>query len=612
MQRVSYTKRQQMNRRYEPEQSKRLACVTFLVILSVHVSLLGYSATVHSPVSTEVELLTAGLSHLSLGEFGLYRVNPPLVRTVAAIPVAYAAPRLGWSLYDAHPHKRSEYVVGATFARNNKRDIQRFITLGRWACIGFSAIGAIVCFRWASKLYGPASGVLSSTLWCFSPMILGHGHLLTSDVGAAALGVVAAYAFWMWLQDPRWSRALFAGVVLGLAELTKLTLIVFFGLWPVIWIIWRVSGSRSENHSVAQCFLELMQVCLILSTALYCLNAGYLFDESCQPLEEYSFASHMLGGNELERRTEESDNRFSDTWLADIPLPLPRHYVCGIDQQRRDFESGVLSYLQGQWKTTGWWYYYLYALAVKVPLGYWGIAILAIVRRLLDPQPGAWRDECTLTVPLLTVLILVSSQTGLNHHARYVLPVFPFAFIWMASVARTTTSKNRTLPIGLSFLLIWSIGSSLWIFPHSLSYFNDLVGGPRNGSAHLLHSNIDWGQDYVYLQRWVTSHPAPQLPRTALAGGCIVSRDDIASLGVSLSYEPLPGCYILSVNEIHSHSKEYHYFLHFEPTAMAGYSICIYVITLEDANRVRRELGLPELPEDWEEAPKARNRVTGW
>jgi hypothetical protein len=27
---------------------------------------------------------------------------------------------------------------------------------------------------------------------------------------------------------------------------------------------------------------------------------------------------------------------------------------------------------------------------------------------------------------------------------------------------------------------------------------------------------------------------------------------------------------------------------------MAGYSICIYHITLEDANRVRRELGLPE------------------
>ncbi len=33
---------------------------------------------------------------------------------------------------------------------------------------------------------------------------------------------------------------------------------------------------------------------------------------------------------------------------------------------------------------------------------------------------------------------------------------------------------------------------------------------------------------------------------------------------------------------------------------MAGYSIYIYHMTLDEANRVRRELGLPELPQDWQ------------
>ena len=33
---------------------------------------------------------------------------------------------------------------------------------------------------------------------------------------------------------------------------------------------------------------------------------------------------------------------------------------------------------------------------------------------------------------------------------------------------------------------------------------------------------------------------------------------------------------------------------------MAGYSIRIYHITIDEANRVRRDLGLLELPEDWE------------
>jgi len=33
---------------------------------------------------------------------------------------------------------------------------------------------------------------------------------------------------------------------------------------------------------------------------------------------------------------------------------------------------------------------------------------------------------------------------------------------------------------------------------------------------------------------------------------------------------------------------------------MAGYSIYIYHITLDEANGVRRELGLRELPADWQ------------
>jgi hypothetical protein len=51
----------------------------------------------------------------------------------------------------------------------------------------------------------------------------------------------------------------------------------------------------------------------------------------------------------------------------------------------------------------------------------------------------------------------------------------------------------------------------------------------------------------------------------------------------------------VSVNEIYGRTQQYRYFLRFEPVAMAGYSIYIYHITPDEANRVRRELGLSEL-----------------
>ncbi len=64
---------------------------------------------------------------------------------------------------------------------------------------------------------------------------------------------------------------------------------------------------------------------------------------------------------------------------------------------------------------------------------------------------------------------------------------------------------------------------------------------------------------------------------------------------------PQPGWHAVSVNQIHRREGDYLYFLEFRPTAMAGYSIYIYHITLDEANRVRRKLGLSalaEVPED--------------
>jgi len=58
------------------------------------------------------------------------------------------------------------------------------------------------------------------------------------DIGAAAVGVLAAYLFRGWLNSTGWLQASVAGVGLGLAELTKTTWIVLFALWPILWLIY--------------------------------------------------------------------------------------------------------------------------------------------------------------------------------------------------------------------------------------------------------------------------------------------------------------------------------------------------------------------------------------
>ncbi len=77
------------------------------------------------------------------------------------------------------------------------------------------------------------------------------------------------------------------------------------------------------------------------------------------------------------------------------------------------------------------------------------------------------------------------------------------------------TSVLQTL---VAFSICWLTSSSLSIYPHSLSYFNEAIGGPLNGPKHLLGSNVDWGQDLLYLQRWLRSHPSARPIKLAYYG----------------------------------------------------------------------------------------------
>ena len=225
------------------------------------------------------------------------------------------------------------------------------------------------------------------------------------------------------------------------------------------------------------------QLAAVLLVGCYTLNMGYLFDGTFRPLGKYAFISRLFRGPEVSenQQTPAAENRFGGTWLGTIPLPLPADFVQGIDTQRYDFEDGLPSYLRGTWAEHGWWYYYLYALAIKEPLGNWCLVALAVVVTTFGSGYSAsWRDEMIVLLPFFVILTFVSSQTGFSVHSRYVISAMPLLFVWISKVARvferrSFTWKRLTMAAMTAFALIWSVVSSLAIFPHCLSYFNELA-----------------------------------------------------------------------------------------------------------------------------------------
>ena len=292
-------------------------------LLLAHTGLLAYAATRHSPTFNETAHLPAGLSHWQFGRFELYRVNPPLVRMVAAFPVLAADPQTDWSKFQDTTGSRPVFAIGEDFvAANGKRSIWLY-TIARWACIPFSLLGGYICFRWSRDIWGGQAGLLAAALWCFSPNILAHAELITPDAAAAGLGVFAAYLFWRWLKEPAWPGAVSAGLLLGLAELTKFTWIVLFVLWPLMWVLYKFS-SQSARGTVASFLRELAQLGIILLMGLYVLNLGYGFEGSFTRLRDYHFVSKSFKGPDAD--STGATNRHADSWIGRIPIPVPKNY----------------------------------------------------------------------------------------------------------------------------------------------------------------------------------------------------------------------------------------------------------------------------------------------
>jgi 4-amino-4-deoxy-L-arabinose transferase-like glycosyltransferase len=505
--------------------------------------------------------------------------------------------------------------IGREFIRTNGQRSFWLFTLGRWACIPFSVLGAITCFAWARELYGDRSGILAATLWCFCPNILAHGQLVSHDVPAASLGLIAHFAFWRWLRHAGLTNALLAGIGLGLALLTKMTTLAYLFLWPLLWIAWRIT-SADDRRSLRTWGAEGAMLAAILFVAIDVLNLGYGFQGSFDRLGSYMFRSQALTG-----APDNHGNRFAGTLLSQLPVPLPRPFVEGLDVQRYHLEGGLdvqATYFRGEWSKSGLPYYYLYALAIKVPLGTWCLLLLAVIFRIsrMDRARLA-RDEFILLAPAVVILTVLSTSPGFSDHLRYALPCLPFAFIWTSRIAQVSWSQSRSFVAFGTAALVWSVLSSLWVYPHSLSYFNELVGGPRYGHYHLLSSNIDYGQDLLKLKRWYDRHPEARplglaywdmesvdphiagidyfLPPSGPSPGTAIDPSEGRDLG------PKPGWYAVNVNFLHGDEWPgrraypdlgyYGYFLEFSPVARAGYSIYIYQISVDDANRVRAQLG---------------------
>ncbi|MCA1685193.1 MAG: glycosyltransferase family 39 protein, partial [Planctomycetia bacterium] len=447
-----------------PVLTRRRVALAVGALLSLHAALAVSSLVRENPTVDEVIHLPAGVTYWQTGSFRLYHHNPPLVKLLAALPVLASKPVVDYQKASWKTEPPNKAAFAHEFMEANARRYFELFDRARLLMPVFSLVGGLVVFAWSSKLYGAAGGLLSLTLWVFCPNVLAHARLVTTDTGATSLGVLATFVFWLYLKAPSWRLAAAAGFCLGLAQLTKFSLIVLYGLWPLLALVRLGTDSvlRSSFPRVAGHGL------LIVVLSVLVIDAGYGFEGVGIPLGRYEFVCQTFAKPVPPgmRRPRSPDplldgayryrvNRFRGTALDPIPVPLPKHYVLGFDDQKLEAEgvpnkflsarplgtegdrlSGYPVYLDGKLARKSWWYYYLLTLVYKVPEGTWLLvvgswAVLAFSRR---SRAGGFDEFAVLAVPAF-VLFVMSVYTNINLGLRYVLPIFPYLYVSAGKLA---------------------------------------------------------------------------------------------------------------------------------------------------------------------------------
>ena len=269
----------------------------------------------------------------------------------------------------------------------------------------------------------------------------------------------------------------------------------------------------------------------------------------------------------------------SHVWL---PREL-KDLVNGVVAVKAHNDSGHLSYFMGEVRKTGWWDFYLVALAVKTPIpllmaGPLGVAWLA--------RTG-WRtrDSWALAPLVLVVTLLgfASTFSRINIGIRHILIVYPFlalgaAYVaqraWRASVAQRQPRRALAGAAVVLALLAWQL-STLWrAYPDYLPYFNEAVAHPERV---LVDSDLDWGQDLYRLeQRAAQLH----IRRLSLAyrGTADLAREPLPQLHILPPHQPVTGWVAVSELARTRDAGDYQWLDAYRPLERVGKSIDLYYI----------------------------------
>lgn len=510
------------------------------LILALFFIISALNANNDSLTFDEVAHIPASYSYVTQHDTRLNPEHPPLIKDFAGFPLIFLKLKFDttqpfWTGDLTSMWDEGQWLAGHHLLYEAGNNVDQIAFWARLPIILLSLLLGLFLFKWGKEIAGTAAGIFALLLYVCDPNILGHNHFVTTDLGIAAFFTFSFYYFLKFIKDPSWKNVFLGGFFLGLLLVSKFSSIVALPVFGLVLFIYPLLKNNPNGINTWRTRLLNLKTYLfkgilaffivsIVIWIVYKLNGynmpGQVFDKTIDfffsPTDTNIKASIT---NKTLHTLNQSD--FTRPWA---------NYMFGPAWMFKRVSGGNGAYFMGQ-VGNGFTSYFPTVFLIKETIPFLFLAIIAISYTIKQFLETIWKNKLNFkkirktlgkflvfSVSYWTMFLFIiiysylSISGGLNIGFRHLFPILPFTYLLITKkifdlIKNENAMTKKYFWAAGSFLITWIILIPIISYPSYTSYFNETIGGTKNGYKYVTDSNTDWGQDLKRLAVYLNEHP---------------------------------------------------------------------------------------------------------
>ncbi|MFN3551369.1 MAG: glycosyltransferase family 39 protein, partial [Endomicrobiia bacterium] len=430
---------------------KDIFVIIFVIIVVISFFIRGNKIITYISATYDEPLhLMQGYSYIKTGSMHIIRSydQPVLAKIIAGLGLLFLKPQP--AVFTSHKFylEKQRYSFANLMLYYNNHDAEVLINAGRRSIIFFSSLFVIIFFVIVKNTVGIISAIFAIIFYSVNTSIIAHSCLTTQDMFACIFYFLSIYSFYKFLEKNRIKDLIICSIFSALLMVTKYSYVVLFTNYLVV-LLFFLYFKKVSLKTIFK-FL-LFQLVTIISVGLIVYNKNF------------------------------------------IELFIGLYDVVAITSK-----YGRSNYFFGKHSTSGFILYFpfLFLLKTEIPLLIlFFVSLIKFFKEFIDKNSSI-QDIIIISSILIYLGIASFSKMQIGH--RHILVVYPLIILQVSKLINI-----KKLRLFCLLMLLWNVYISIKVFPWYISYFNEIIGGAKNGWKYFTDSNIDWGQGLKQLGLWV-------------------------------------------------------------------------------------------------------------